>query len=439
MTWGGLLTACAGSPSSARSGEPAAAEELAPPTAEAPPPAPAEPEAPPSAPAPAETIPAETLGLAEPPAPGDPLDAVRERLGEGDTAGAAALLHDGLAADLPRFRRAFDDDEALETLRRSDEAPAIRARIAAVEAAYRAAAPEGVPAVLFREGRPPLVRGGLYLPSVRRFLPVGSVMRETVAVLVVPAIERVVVVTARGTGNYAGRPRLGGTLYPFYGETGSIASSGHAECNECAFAALSDRMLSRHGIEGAGRSWAVRTTNDGEAEGDLEWIPVDGHLPHRSLWIRGVPVLRDPYYDPFHEPGNLDRDGIRRDGPLRGWRVDGNRIERDGADAIALGPGHAVYTDFNLVPDADASVVYVLGQRDYPSCSHVIERVDVASGAVARVGVGRGVGVVTVLGDAVYVQEGETTRRVRVGEARDDDTWPEGFGLMSPLGCRARR
>ncbi len=370
-----------------------------------------------------------TIGLASvPPSPDEDVAALRARVEAGELEGAAETLAELLASDLPRYRRAFETDDALAPLRASPHAGPLRARVAAVEAAWRAALPESVPAVMFgarRDG----VRGGLYVPSTRRFLPVGSPMRRTVAALVVPRVARVLVLTQHGVGDYAGRPNIAAAMYPLFGESGSIASSGPAECNECAFVALPDRMRVRYGVEGLAPSWAEL------AEGrETTLVPADEGVEDAYLFVRGAAFRRDAFYV---EARQVDVDGVRRGGPLAGWRVVGNRIERAGRSPLALGPGHAAHGVHNIVESPDASSVVVVSNRTYPSCSHVVDRVELATGATRRLASGSGLAAALFHPDgALFLQRATVTHRFAPDDLEHGDPLPEGVGLITPHMCR---
>ncbi|MBX3274268.1 MAG: hypothetical protein KF729_28635 [Sandaracinaceae bacterium] len=359
-------------------------------------------------------------------APDEELDAIRERVASGDVSAASARLAELLAADLPRARRAFETDEALALLRSSPHADAIRARIAAVETAWRAALPESVPAVMFAT-RPHRVRGGLYVPSTRRFLPVGSPTRGTVAALVVPRVERVLVLTQHGVGDYAGHPNISAAMYPLFGERGSIASAGPQECNQCAFVALPDRMRVRYGIEALARDWSeVAEGREGTP------APSGEAVEDAYVFVRRAAFRRDPFY----VEGHTDRDGARRGGPVAGWRVVGNRVERAGAPSLVLGRGHAAHVAHNIVPSPDASSVVVVSNRTYPACSHVVDRVEVATAATRRLASGSGLAAALFHSDgALFLQRGTATYRFAPDDLEHGDPLPEGVGLVAPLQC----
>lgn len=296
---------------------------------------------------------------------------------------AAAVLEPLLAMDLPTYRRQIETDEDLGPLRTGPVAARLAAYIARVEAGYRRAASEGVPAMLVLSDT--LLRGGVWWHAQRRFVPLGPAVREASSALADPEFGYVATVFYTDPDDSFA---MALQVDPLYGEAPSLTRT--------------ERL-------GAGAS-AVYPTATG-ARGRFVFEPLDNIS--NAVW---------------YDYGAGERVRSASQGPPDRWHVSGNHLNPPGYDAECLGarsrcvgeytlrdnslhigereiplsPGQAMGFHKSLAADAARHLVVVVAADEL---RHVIDRVDTETGVVTLLHRGAGPATLRTTADgALYLQ-----------------------------------
>jgi len=319
--------------------------------------------------------------------------------------------------DLPRYRRRYENDDEMASLRASSEGTLLTEAIANLESQYRQAVAQGVPMMMTRPGHGKPVRGGVWVQSAERFVPLGQEMRNSHAALIDTELGKSISMTVgRGAGTVAVRMYV----HPLYGEQGSF---GDVQLRDVAYVEIEPsadgaRFRFLHGESFDGAFGSLREAN-------TQWLDIPGDYNRRSLerWAQGqtetgLSANQGPTRSWSLSSGHLvPPNTTSRMWPWRarsgGWRFMGNRIENEEGRRIELSRGHGARNMHFTLASPDGSSLLAWSNKWLSPCSHIIDHVDLESGTVTEVHSGRGVGNVRFGPDgALYVQVGEETRRL---------------------------
>jgi len=360
----------------------------------------------------------------------------------GQFAEARQQLESLFQRDLPRYRRRYETDDGMATMRASAEGTQLTQTITTLEAQYRQAVSQGVPMMMTRPGHGKPVRGGVWVENGRRFVPLGQEMRNSHAALIDTELEKSISMTVgRGAGTVAVRLYV----HPLYGEQGSF---GDVQVRDVAYIEAEPtadgarfRFLHAESFDGAFGSLA---------EANTRWLDLPGDYNRRSLerWAEGRSEAGMAGYQGPTRAWSLSSGHLvppkteARMWPWRartdGWRFMGNRIENPEGRRIDLSRGHGARNLHFTLESPDGASLIAWSNKWQSPCSHVIDRIDLASGEVTPVHTGRGVGNVRFGPDgALYVQVGEETRRLEPGQWNYEQGEPIARGVnVGTTDCR---
>lgn len=336
------------------------------------------------------------------------------RLGRRDEAWAE--LEPLLCEDLPTFAPRLAADPDLATLA---EEGWTRAPVEAIAAEYREAARGGAPLVAFgRTARGQWSQAVAYVAGEGRAVPMGprvSVEGDfpLAATVYDPAEDRVLAVTASGNDAEGPVPLFGVRVRTFR------APLGEVEVDHAAFPEL---YWLRAGLVASG----VRLASWDEDQHPLTWNVTAAGLDRTS---EPVPVRTLSVGVQAWAPASAD--------PR--YPVSRGRLLLPGGREVVLGSPHPALGGSRVFVDEGVGVAFAVSQRsgycDAPD-RHVVDRVDLASGAVDRVLLGEGQAIVSIGPDgALYVQistyRRTETRRYPDLRSNAFDVLPAGFGLSS--------
>ena len=314
------------------------------------------------------------------------------------------------------------------------------AEITELDAAYREAVAQGVPMMMTRPGHGRPVRGGVWVHGERRFVPLGQEMQNSHSALVDTELGRSISVAV---GRRAGAAAVRIYLHPLYGESGS---PGDVQIHGVSYFEVEPTA------QGARFRYSLAGGWDDEAispDVSTPWLDVTHGHSARALrtWnfgpAQGQSARQGPSQRWYLSGGNLFPPHAQvRFAPWRlrtnGWRFTGNRIENEEGRRIELSRGHGARHLHYTLPSPDGATLLAWSNRGHTPCNHVIDRVDLQSGAVTEVHTGEGVANLRFAADgALYVQTGDQTRRLASAIADFGQGEPVMAGVnLGTLDCR---
>ncbi|HEX4422356.1 MAG TPA: hypothetical protein VH165_30795 [Kofleriaceae bacterium] len=359
----------------------------------------------------------------------------------GALAAARGALDGLLAEDLYQFAPRIDADPTLAALRAAPEGAELRRRIAALTALWEVAIARGVPAELF-DGAPGsqailnarVLRPGVWVDAAHRLFAVTPPIADLRAAWVDVARHQTVTAALEVDDCRSDFcPRVRRTtvaVWPL-----APAAQPSARWSEAA----GDDHLA-HGV-------TVQSVDGGARFQVTDCFYAGCVSPWLRLDARGARVDR--------ERGRLDAPTLivdHRGGtlalPAAALTIDGATLRADGGPAIEIGKRHRLTPDHCVARDGDQALVTTTFDRcecaqrfEGPVLAHEISRVDLATGRVESLGVGKGV-VAAVRGPdgTMFVQVGGKVERfasiAEVGST-SGAALPDGVVIMAPVGPRS--
>lgn len=325
----------------------------------------------------------------------------------GETAAAREKVEALLLEDLPRFRRRLLDDADLQALRESPDGAALQAELPKISAAYANALQRGAPAMVYTERsgsdgdstttkhRAPYtdLRLGVYDHTTKRFVPmVPGVPRTYSGVLNVDK-KRAIVAHGRleMKDMWEVQPhRAEATLF-------SLEDFGDVVLEAKQVSPPKDVF---YGFElWLGPDDALYGTRHGASYADsIDYLRWTGPRPKKIGWTgetgdlsRPTPPAEVPYDDPSVQVIDIAKAFYRRP---HGAKVRRSKVSPEGAEAIALLPGH--HKQLEVVASSDPMIFAVVsntvrfttdGGEEWTATTrlrHVIDLVDLHAGTATR-------------------------------------------------------
>ena len=346
------------------------------------------------------------------------------RLGELEP--ALETLTEVLKRDLPRFRRAALNDADLANLRRSALNEELQWRLERLDEAWIAAMQIGTPTLAWRPwadttiaaaqgGQGQLLRPGVWVDKVRRFLPAMELVEGVYSALTDVERQQAIVVTGARTADPV----------PLFRDTQLYVNPLDAVGEEPRHATLKLEGLDAIEVHAATHGARVRLNRTKSAWRELR---AGGLVRDEDQGLPDRPVLL------------VTPDGSLLTFPMpEGWHVKNRSLMTPEGREIVVQSTHSVTNVRSLLFNADRSWAVLVGVRH--KCSkegavlrHAIDRIRLDGGAAEGLSNKDGAAAAAWGRDgALYLQIDDAT--VRYAEPDDDDfeTLPEGILLVAPM------
>jgi hypothetical protein len=331
-----------------------------------------------------------------------------------------------LVRDLPRFKRAAREDQDLGNLRRSELGKELEHRIEVLEEVWAEAMQKGTPTIVWRDrsatliseaqgAQGQLVRPGVWLHDLERFVPAMEVIPGALSGLVDVDEQQAIIVTGKATID----------LPPTLEDVELLVSP-----------------LSPAGESPRRATLAMDNLSTVEVHAVASGLRVRGNTT-KSHWreLRASGLVRSESQEPPTRPVlriNPDGSLLTRYHPP-GWSHKGRSVFAPGGREMVMQQGHSVATQHSIVLDASGEHGVVVAVRmkctdDGPVLKHWIDRLDLAAGKAEGLAQTDG-GAAAAYGrdGALYLQIGSETIRYATPTATRYETLPEGIMLAPPM------
>lgn len=344
------------------------------------------------------------------------------RLGQLDQ--ALETLTTVLKRDFPRFRRRAEEDQDLQRLRRSDYGDELAWRAARIDEAWQRALRVGAPTIAWRklrhtrissaqESQGQLLRPGIWVDEVERFLPLMELYEGVQAGFVDPVEGQGIVVTATRTED----------VPPLFAEARLyVVPLDHIGDDPFATALEWDKLqtIEVHAVHSGARFRLNR---------------------YKTAWqvLDSAGVTRDQQGTPTRPVMFLTPDGALLTSPMpEGWSVKNRTVTTPDGGSARVQSVHSISNLRSIQLNADGSQAVVVGVRNKcgkegPDLRFAVDRVDLDGHRAVALAQGEGAAAALWGPDgALYVQVDDELRRYAGARSDRYEELPEGVLLAPP-------
>lgn len=338
---------------------------------------------------------------------------------------ALETLTDVLVRDFPRFRRRAREDQDLQRLRSSELRKELAWRLDRIEEAWERALRGGVSAVAWRrltrtriaqaqDSQGQLLRPGVWVDEIRRFLPAMELYEGVHAGLVDTVHKQAIVVTAERTED---APPLFASAHLYVVPLVPVGDDPY------------DAVL----------------TYDKLGTIEVHAVPSGARFRmnhYKTAWqvLDAAGVSRDQQELPTRPVLFVTPDGSLLTSPIpEGWTVKNRTVTTPDGHDIRVQSVQSISNYRSLVLNADGTQATLVGVRakckkEGPDLRHAVDRLDLTQRRAVPLSEGEGAAAATYGPDgALYVQVDERTRRYGDPLSERFETLPEGVVLVPPL------